>query len=256
MRCTALTKHGKRCKLNAQSGGTYCYIHRKRRSYTSHKRFLDDLPSNYELKTYKLTRRKRWVDQMLRKLFEEDDICTDAIPFLDWVLDNYMHNDVLEVLFDKDTQKRVAFAFVKENYKCTFEECTTTRSNSSIYVDLICGKRFMKYLMALITEKAIKNKIAYITLSALPEVILWYKKNFDFKLSLSCKEDTKISKALDKFTKEKKIWTRNDILTNRKFTRFLTSLEGKHIAKGALDKVCQGVGECHIHGYYMTLCLR
>lgn len=254
MRCAAITKKNTRCKNMTKVSSSVCHIHTNTKLYHSHKRFIENV-SSYKLITYKLSDTSdKKIKSLLTKLLKTDDVCKGVIS-VPWVLSNYKKNDVLELLVQKDTKNSVAFALVKNNYACTFDNCTTSTANDSIYIDIICGGKTMKILMALLIDKAIQHKTSYITLSALPEVILWYRKLFHVKLAFSCKEDNKITKALQVLQKKRKIWSRKEILSDKSYKKLLTSLERKHLAKGALDRVCRGVKDCHIHGYYMTLCL-
>ena len=167
------------------------------------------------------------------------------------------------------------FVFLRED----FDYQPKRKQDPNLYVELICAENFTLFATLLDAVIAIgkEMKKKYISLSALPSVILLYARKFGFRLILDCesKEPADIKALKDKFL-ETQIWKgkkgnkSNSALTkNPEYRKFLNLLEINDLSTTVhkkkkcpkLTKDPQGrydwddPDNCIEEGFYMVLCL-
>jgi hypothetical protein len=179
------------------------------------------------------------------------------------------------IILSEDTKRgRVSvdgFVFIREDFSNTDE-----RSNN-LYIELICGRTFkifadlMQQTIAL--GKELKKK--YVSLSALPAVILLYSRKFGFDLLKDCsKKEAKEIAALKEKLIASEIWKhpekkRNknnaEMTEDREFQKFLQLLEKADLSttihkkrhcnqkKGRFE--WDSPNNCIFEGFHMQLCL-
>lgn len=194
---------------------------------------------------------------------------------------NVKINRVLELYTAMDDNKemdyRSGFVAIKEGYQCVphpnrkgYALCTYGNPKTW-YIDLICSKNDMikgkgVAMLEEVRREAIANNIEYITLSALPYVILYYAKvGFQLTMDTSCVEDTELHALSQKIMSNLKKYQYKSIndpfeQNDEDFMNLLKLAVVNGLAHGRQStgsfKVdeCDGV-DCTTDGVYMTLCL-
>ena len=145
-----------------------------------------------------------------------------------------------------DKQEVVGFVVLNDDY-----------GSDILYVDMICGvdEPLMRSTMTSVILQAKMEGKKKIMLSSIPEMILWYRRFFEFKLTRSCYEPPKHTSRIEHISSLQKRYNIEQIHENGPFMELLRTLEKNGLSKGIIDKTgCIG-SECMIYGYIMTLCL-
>lgn len=158
---------------------------------------------------------------------------------------------------------------IKEGYRC--EKDPTTQKvtcsydhNDTWYVELVCssGKGVGLKMFTELKNRADMENISYITLSALPRVVMYYydKLNFRFTMDRNCYEERKLSKIAsalrEHLTGRRRQGLKTDPFTDTVFVSFLIQAvsEGLGMSRN-YGQNCRGA-RCAEDGVYMTLCLQ
>jgi hypothetical protein len=165
------------------------------------------------------------------------------------------------IVFGKVGKRFEAFALLKDGFN--FQTGGKGKARDTVYIDLICGGPYMKILMAEMLAMFKREGLKYVTLSALPNVILWYKKLFGFNLSFSCTESKAHQRALDAIMKRKKVYSTQEVLTDSQFQKFLKQLSKQNLSFAKTMNISRcdnsydpdNSNSCVHYGYFMKLCL-
>lgn len=124
-------------------------------------------------------------------------------------------------------------------------------NTNDLYVDIICAKGVGKHILREVYNQGYKLKKKYITLSALPRVINFYRGEQFIHTEKDCNENSIITNMAEK-VKGLRFKSDEDAQSHKTFNTFLKLLM-KH--KLVADKRCRRVDTCSISGYSMTKCL-
>lgn len=168
----------------------------------------------------------------------------------------------LVVARDEEKNEVKGFALLQEDFRCLSSidgtrggPCTTDSTHNSVYVDAICAENndVMQLVMAKVVLEALRMHKEFVVLSALPEVITWYRRYFGFRVSFTCHESVRTSLFLEEIVTKQKRYTKQQVLSDKRFRAFLDHLRDADLTK---NKDCETVKECSVDGYLMILCLR
>lgn len=122
---------------------------------------------------------------------------------------------------------------------------------SALYVDVICAKGVGKKILQRVYENAQHMGKRFITLSALPHVIHFYRKEGFIHSENACVEHDNI-KRVARESAHMRFKTNNQAITNESFRKLLLIL----IKHGLVsDKSCREINVCKDNGFLMTKCL-
>ena len=208
------------------------------------------------------------------------------------------------LLYTNAESKQVdGFVFLRDNFTCAPPQratrqkpasggCKETKDANNFYIELICASDYTAFeaLLNTLIVIATDMKKQYISLSALPSVILLYARKFGFDLSLDCGGEAKeITTFKNKLIKEQ-VWKREPLETKTKkrkrneerrtknneeitqdleYQKFLHLLEQNNLSIAVNTKICKKGGKqmskdrfnwnsdknCVREGFYMVLCL-
>ena len=123
---------------------------------------------------------------------------------------------------------------------------------NSVFIDLICARGYGSKLIATIEREARKLDKRYVSLSALPHVINYYRRiGFVHATTGACKEHDDVQTEAEK-VKNMRFADDDAAAKNRAFARFLRFLVRKGFNK---DPTCKSIKKCNIDGYLMRKCL-
>lgn len=180
-----------------------------------------------------------------------------------------------------------AFALIKDGYSCSraqvqrdkggrfvkrSADILKAKSTTSVahcdvshvgtwYIELFCavekqGGRLMDHVI----QTAKKRGIQYITLSALPYVVNYYRNKYGFRLTLSdnkCQETDAMKRVADRHSKMM-FDSVASALQSREFKPVLkqASAEGLAMKKNVDEHSCSSIQSCAEDGLFMVLCLK
>jgi Acetyltransferase (GNAT) domain len=204
------------------------------------------------------TRTKRAITAMAKRVMAMFQLCGDAISKT-WAREDAILNASFVVYASKMTDsgyslrgqeiaKRrrliatdVGFVLVKE-------------SADAYYIDLICATGVGKRLIEYIKDMARVNKKSFVLLSAMPNVISFYR-SLGFKNSEKmCNELEEVTAAATQFQTDPRyrFKTNEEAKTNKEYKQFLELLIKHQLTH---DKFCGNVQGCSVNGYAMTYCV-
>jgi len=124
---------------------------------------------------------------------------------------------------------------------------------NAVYIDVICAAGAAKRILEVVYDKARKLGKQFVTLSAMPGVINFYRRQGFIHTAESCNERSDISAAaIRNGLSDIKFSNDNSALKHRKFKQFLDRLA---VGKLVADKECVGAVGCSEMGYSMSKCL-
>lgn len=119
------------------------------------------------------------------------------------------------------------------------------------YIDLICAKGVGSQLVNQVKELAVANGKRAVTLSALSNVIPYYRKLGFKNTDHICNEDPAVTEYASRFTTAK-FATTSAAESNPSFRPFLGFLVDRQLTA---DKSCRSVDDCAGDGFSMTWCV-
>jgi len=156
------------------------------------------------------------------------------------------------------------FVAIRDGYQCFAtpdpSRAKCTLGNESWYIELICavsgGGRGPK-LMAEVMEAGEDSNIRYLTLSALPRVMMWYHRlGFKFTLDTSCTEDQRLSDLADDLRRVRRNSKGDDFFDSSEMADFLRLAVASGLGmKRNRGETCDDDVSCAEDGIYMVMCL-
>lgn len=121
----------------------------------------------------------------------------------------------------------------------------------SLYVDIICASGVGKKILQEVYKAGKEMEKKYITLSALPRVINFYRKEGFLHSENGCKEKQLITRIAEQVSHLRFSSDKNAIL-HEEFQQLLLSLISHKLVT---DKRCRKITSCSSMGYSMTKCI-
>lgn len=129
----------------------------------------------------------------------------------------------------------------------------------TFYVQLVCVQssspvpKLGILLMDAVKELARKRTKKYVTLDALPNVILFYRRLGFVNMNLKCIDIPGLAEMIDPFMQSKTVFrTEADVMKNQEYVNVLQMLVNNRLVR---DIYCTTVAECNNIGYMMTWCV-
>jgi len=122
------------------------------------------------------------------------------------------------------------------------------KTKSVMYIDVICGIGVGKRILHTIYNKARALNIKCITLSALPHVINFYRKE-GFIHAESCKSETEIIRVIAEANKSLRFKDMTQAMSDKAFRKLLSVLVKYKLTS---NKSCKNISSCSIDGYVMS----
>jgi len=190
---------------------------------------------------------------------------------------NFVRNTgISRVLMLYDHNEWTGFVAIKEGFQCFPDakesgaaECTDT--NPSWYIELICAhsdggiKGRGTAMIEEVTKAAQRFGMRFITLSALPYVIMWYYQlGFRLTLDVACSEPSELEQLAQLMRdKLKRFRSDQEAFEDEDFVNFLRravayGLGAKRLKYKNASTGCDSVNkpeDCAGDGIYMTLCI-
>jgi hypothetical protein len=127
--------------------------------------------------------------------------------------------------------------------------------DDSYYIDLICAKNVGKRLIDEVKSLAARDKKKYIKLSALSNVVMYYRKQGFKNAEKDCNELMQIPEFARQF-EGVRFATNEEAINNPDYARFLSFLVNSQLVH---DKGCKGISMegqgCGVNGYSMIYCV-
>ena len=121
----------------------------------------------------------------------------------------------------------------------------------SLYVDIICASGVGKKILQEVYKTGREMKKKYITLSALPRVINFYRKEGFLHSENGCKEKLLITRIAEQVS-HLRFSNDTSAKTHGEFQKLLLELIGHRLVT---DKRCRRIDSCSSMGYTMTKCI-
>jgi hypothetical protein len=187
---------------------------------------------------------------------------------------NFRRNlSITRLLLMYEDREWTGFVAIKEGYQCFPDRVpgsgVCSGGHASWYIELICAKSSNTVkgrgsaMIGEVTRKAIEQGQEYVTLSALPYVIMWYYGlGFRLTMDTSCAEPAALTELAASIRQAKARFANdNEAFSNPEFLNFLRTavtfgLGSRRMrSENLLPVGCNTLEECAVDGIYMTLCL-